>query len=239
MCLLTYTITYYCVMHHYITFIICNSSKWKIGTLCITFNVNLYTGFCKMVVANVVWLMTHATHLWTLNPLSALSTCTISGLSGLKTCSCGSNSIQSSIWDIKSSYPCNIFCDMRVQSKVKVQRWPMSQMTFATTILQTPVFVVFRHWLICTKHHNSVYIRTYEYDAAQLRSNSSQTAYPWHLGYVSQSSSAMLIPCTMLYSILRNVLDDCCVQWLIILYGERNHSMGSPMDETPPQSKDR
>ena len=26
---------------------------------------------------------------------------------------------------------------------------------------------------------------------------------------------------------------------LIILDGERNHSMGSPMDGTPPQSKDR
>ena len=38
---------------------------------------------------------------------------------------------------------------------------------------------------------------------------------------------------------LRNVLDDCCVQLLIILDGERNHSMGSSMNGTPPQSEDR
>ena len=37
----------------------------------------------------------------------------------------------------------------------------------------------------------------------------------------------------------RNVLDDCCVQLLIIMDGERNHSMGSLMDGTPPQSEDR
>ena len=34
------------------------------------------------------------------------------------------------------------------------------------------------------------------------------------------------------------VLDDCCVQLLIIMDCERNHSMGSPMDGTPPQSGD-
>ena len=35
---------------------------------------------------------------------------------------------------------------------------------------------------------------------------------------------------------LRSVLDDCCVQLLITIDGERNHSMGSPMDGTPPLS---
>ena len=39
--------------------------------------------------------------------------------------------------------------------------------------------------------------------------------------------------------ILRSVLDDCCMQLLIIMDGERNHSMGSPMDGTPLQSEDR
>ena len=37
---------------------------------------------------------------------------------------------------------------------------------------------------------------------------------------------------------MRSVLDDCCVQLLIMMDGERNHSMGSPMDGTPPQSED-
>ena len=37
---------------------------------------------------------------------------------------------------------------------------------------------------------------------------------------------------------LRSVLDDCCVQLLIIMDGKCNHSMGSPMDGTPPQSED-
>ena len=38
------------------------------------------------------------------------------------------------------------------------------------------------------------------------------------------------------------MLDDCCMQLLIIMDimdGERKHSMGSPMDGTPPQSEDQ
>ena len=31
----------------------------------------------------------------------------------------------------------------------------------------------------------------------------------------------------------------CCVQLLIMKDGEWNHSMGSPMDRTPPQSENR
>ena len=37
-------------------------------------------------------------------------------------------------------------------------------------------------------------------------------------------SSVIHIVCVT--GILRNVLDDCCVQLLIIMDGERNHSMG-------------
>ena len=33
-------------------------------------------------------------------------------------------------------------------------------------------------------------------------------------------------------------LDDCCMQLLIIMDSERNHSLGSPMDGTPPQSEE-
>ena len=36
-----------------------------------------------------------------------------------------------------------------------------------------------------------------------------------------------------------SVLDDFCVQLLITMDGGCNHSMGSPMDGTPPQSEDR
>ena len=42
-----------------------------------------------------------------------------------------------------------------------------------------------------------------------------------------------------IHRINEEMLDDCCVQLLIIMDGERNHSMGSPMDGTPPQSKDQ
>ena len=40
-------------------------------------------------------------------------------------------------------------------------------------------------------------------------------------------------------SMYDKMLDDCCMQLLIIMDGERNHSMGSPMDGTPPQSEDQ
>ena len=38
---------------------------------------------------------------------------------------------------------------------------------------------------------------------------------------------------------LLTIMDGCCVQLLTIMDGERNHSMGSPMDRTPPQSEDQ
>ena len=40
------------------------------------------------------------------------------------------------------------------------------------------------------------------------------------------------------FCVLRSVLDDCCVEVLIIMEYEGNHSMGSSIDGTPPQSED-
>ena len=40
-------------------------------------------------------------------------------------------------------------------------------------------------------------------------------------------------------SVVEEMLDDCCMQLLIIMDGECNHSMRSLMDGTPPQSEDQ
>ena len=40
-------------------------------------------------------------------------------------------------------------------------------------------------------------------------------------------------------SVVEEMLDDCCMQLLIIMDGECNHSMGSPMDGTPSRSVDQ
>ena len=51
----------------------------------------------------------------------------------------------------------------------------------------------------------------------------------------------LFIPITnnLLTRLRMKYMFGCCVQLLIMKDGERNHSMGSPMDGTLPQSKDR
>ena len=101
----------------------------------------LLQGFAKWL-SQASFDSQHTRLLWTLNPLLAITTCAISELSG---CSCGSNSIWYSIWDIEriratsSVTQYKVIAPYRVQSKVKVQRWVASQMTVTTPILQNPV----------------------------------------------------------------------------------------------------
>ena len=133
----------------------CDASSWQGSHWC--FDMLVHTSLCKMVVANIIQLTTHATQLWTLNPLLVVSTCVISELSGLKTFSCRSNSTWSSIWDIESICVASFsvtqykgiapYC---VQNKVKVQMWVVSRNTFTTTILENPVSTTVC-WLMSTK----------------------------------------------------------------------------------------
>ena len=87
-----------------------------------------FTGFCKMVDANIVWLTNHATHLWTLNPLLAVTTCAISELSDMKNVPVEANPLILNLRYWENTHDI-FFCDTiqgiasKVRSKFKGEKW--------------------------------------------------------------------------------------------------------------------